>query len=80
MLNVALHATHACMWDELNTHSALVWLLPRVSSHMNHQHILGFERPLFSRALLPVTHKLLLFSVDVLIVDVLFITNEKRDR
>lgn len=45
---------------------------------MNHQHILGFERPLFSRALLPVTHKFFLFSVDVLVVDVLFVTNEKK--
>lgn len=66
------------MCNALETHSALVWLLPRVSSHMNHQHILGFERPLFSRALLPVTHKLFLFSVDVLVVDVLFVTNEKK--
>lgn len=38
---------------------------------MNHQHILGFERPLFPRAFLPVTHKLLLLSVDVLVVNVL---------
>lgn len=66
------------MCSDLETHSALVWLLPRVSSHMNHQHILGFERPLFSRALLPVTHKLLLFAVDVLVVDVLFVTNDKK--
>lgn len=53
------------------THSALVWLLSCVSAHMNHQHVLGFERPLLSRALLPVAHKLLLLSVDVLVVDVL---------
>lgn len=46
---------------------------------MNHQHVLGFERPLFSRALLPVTHKLLLFSMDVLIVDVLFDKQIKRE-
>lgn len=57
---------------EEDAHSALVWLLSCVSAHMNHQHVLGFERPLLSRALLPVTHKLLLFSMDVLIVDVLF--------
>lgn len=53
------------------THSALVWLLSRVSAHMNHQHVLGFKWPLFPRAFLPVTHKLLLLSVDVLVVDVL---------
>lgn len=53
------------------THSALVWLLSCVSAHMNHQHVLGFERPLFSRALLPVAHKLLLLPMDVLIVNVL---------
>lgn len=53
------------------THSALVWLLSCVSTHMNHKHVLGFERTLFSGALLPVTHKLLLFSMDVFIIDVL---------
>lgn len=29
------------------THSALVWLLSRVSAHMNHQHVLGFKWSLF---------------------------------
>lgn len=48
-----------------------MWLLSCVSSHVNHQHVLGFERSLLSRALLPVTHKLLFLSVDVLVVDVL---------
>lgn len=66
--------------DEIYTHSALVWLLSCVSAHMNNQHILGFERPLFSRALLPVTYKLLLLSVDVLIVNVLQIKQIKEGR
>lgn len=58
--------------DVFSTHSALVRLLSRVSAHMNHQHVLGFKWPLFSWAFLPVTHKLLLLSMDVLIVDVLW--------
>lgn len=67
------HRNSTCILEKLErlTHGALVWLLSRVPAHMNHQHVLGFEGPLLSRALLPVTHKLLLFSVNVLIVDVL---------
>lgn len=53
------------------TYSALVWLLSCVSAHVNHKHVLGFERPLLSRALLPVTDKLFFLSMDVLIIDVL---------
>lgn len=46
-------------------------LLPRVSPHMDHQHVLCLEGLLLSRAFLPPAHKLLLLSVDVVIVDVL---------
>lgn len=53
------------------THSALVWLLPRVPAHVHHQHVLGLEGPLLSGAVLPVAHKLLLLAVDVLVIYVL---------
>lgn len=47
-------------------------LLPRVASHVDHQHVLSLEGLLFARALLPATHKLLLLAVDVVVVDVLW--------
>ena len=62
------------------THSALVWLLSCMSAHVDHQHVLGFERSLLSRALLPVTHKLLFLSMDVLIVDMLNSTQIKQNK
>lgn len=40
-------------------------------AHVDHQHVLGLEGLLFSRAILPSTHKLFLLPVDVVIVDVL---------
>lgn len=39
--------------------------------HVDHQHVLGLEGLLFSRAILPSTHKLFLLPMDVVIVDVL---------
>lgn len=53
------------------THSALVWLLPSVPAHVNHQHVLSLEGLLLPRALAPAAHKLLLLSVDVVVIDVL---------
>lgn len=53
------------------THSALVRFLAGVSAHVDHQHVLRLEGPLLSRAVLPVTHELLLLPVDVLVIDVL---------
>lgn len=47
-------------------------LLPRVASHVDHQHVLSLEGLLLARALLPATHKLLLLAVDVVVVDVLW--------
>lgn len=58
------------------THRALVWFLPRVSAHVNHQHVLGFEGLLLPRTVVPAAHKLLLFSVDVVIIDVLWDTQD----
>jgi len=52
-------------------------LLPSVSTHVNHKHVLGLKRLLFSRALLPSAHKLFLLSMDVVIVDMLQV--EKSD-
>lgn len=40
-------------------------------AHVDHQHVLCLEGLLLSRAFLPPTHKFLLLSVDVVIVDVL---------
>lgn len=54
------------------THRALVWFLPRVSAHVNHQHVLSFEGLLLPRTVVPAAHKLLLLSVDVVIIDVLW--------
>lgn len=48
-----------------------MWLLTRVSAHVNNQHVLGLEGLLLSRAGLPAAHELLLLPVDVLIVDML---------
>lgn len=53
------------------THRALVRFLPRVSAHVNHQHVLRFEGLLFARTLVPAAHELLLLPVDVVIIDVL---------
>lgn len=53
------------------THRALVWFLPRVAAHVNHQHVLSFEGLLLPRTLLPATHELLLLPVDVVVIDVL---------
>lgn len=52
-------------------HRALVWLLARVSAHVDHQHVLGFEGPQLPGAAPPVAHELLPLPMDVLAVDVL---------
>lgn len=53
------------------THCALVGLLSCVAPHVDNQHVLSFEGPLFPRAVTPVAHKLLLLPMDVLVIDVL---------
>ena len=53
------------------THRALVGLLPSVSAHVNHQHVLSLEWLLLPRAVVPAAHKLLLLPVDVVVIDVL---------
>lgn len=50
---------------------ALVGFFSSVPSHVDHQHVLGLKGLLLSGTLLPSAHKLLLFSVDVVVVDVL---------
>lgn len=57
------------------THRALVWFLPCVSAHVNHQHVLSFEGLLLPRTVVPAAHELLLLSVDVVIIDVLWDTH-----
>lgn len=61
------------------THRALVWFLPRVSAHVNHQHVLSFEGLLLPRTVLPAAHELLLLSVDVVVIDVLWDTHTERN-
>lgn len=61
------------------THRALVWFLPRVSAHVNHQHVLSFEGLLLPRTVLPAAHELLLLSVDVVVIDVLWDTHTQRN-
>lgn len=61
------------------THRALVWFLPRVSAHVNHQHVLSFEGLLLPRTVLPAAHELLLLSVDVVVIDVLWDTHTHRE-
>ena len=46
-------------------------LLPGVSSHVHHQHVLGLEGLRLPAALLPLAHEALLVGVDVVIGDVL---------
>lgn len=46
-------------------------LLPCVTPHVDHQHVLSLEGLLLARTLLPAAHKLLLLTVDVVVVDVL---------
>lgn len=58
-------------------HRALVWLLARVSAHVHHQHVLGFEGPQLPGAASPVAHELLPLTMDMLAVDVL---REKKDK
>lgn len=50
---------------------AFMRLLPGVTSHVDHQHVLGLEGLLLTRTFLPATHELLLLAVDVVVVDVL---------
>lgn len=53
------------------THSALMWFLPRMSSHMHHEHILSFEWLLIPGAPHPTADESLLAGVDVVCVDML---------
>ena len=50
---------------------ALVRLLASVPPHVHDEHVLGFERFLVARALLPAADEALLVGVDVVVVDVL---------
>lgn len=50
---------------------AFVRLLPRVTSHVDHQHVLRLEGLLLAGTFLPAAHELLLLAVDVVVVDVL---------
>ena len=65
LFNVKLHA------GRRSSYCAFVWLLSCVSAHVDHQHVLGLEGLLLPRTLVPATHKLLLLSVDVVIVNML---------
>ena len=62
------------------THSAFVRLLPRVPAHVDHQHVLGFEGFLLSRTIEPPAHKLLLLSMDVVIIYMLGLGKKKIEK
>lgn len=47
-------------------------------AHVHHQHILGFEGFLFSGAVEPPAHKLLLLSMDVVIIYMLGFGGKKK--
>ena len=47
-------------------------------AHVYHQHILGFEGVLFSGAVEPPAHKLLLLSMDVVIIYMLGFGEKKK--
>ena len=53
------------------TYSTFVRFLASMSSHMNHQHILGLERLLFPATLTPATYKSLLVGLDMVLIDML---------
>lgn len=55
----------------LGSYRAFMRLLPRVSPHVDHQHVLSLEGLLLPGTLIPATHKLLLLTVDVVVVYVL---------
>ena len=61
-------------------HRALMWLLARVSAHVHHQHVLGFEGFLLSRTVEPPAHKLLLLSMDVVIIYMLGLGKKKIEK
>lgn len=60
------------------THSAFVRLLPRVSPHVHHQHVLGFEGLLLSRAIQPPAHEFLLLAVNMVVVYMLGVGKERK--
>ena len=47
--------------------ATLVWLFPRVSPHMNNQHVLFFEGLSFSLAILPLADKIIFLVLDVIV-------------
>ena len=53
------------------TYSTFVRFFASMSSHMNHQHILGLERLLFPATLTPATYKSLLVGLDMVLIDML---------
>lgn len=55
----------------MGTHSAFVRLLTSMSPHMHHQHVLSFEGFLLPGAIEPSAHKLLLLTVDMVVIDML---------
>lgn len=52
-------------------HRALVRLLARVSTHVHHQHVLGFEGSQLPGAAPPMAHELLPLPMDMFTVDML---------
>ncbi len=55
--------------DAEGYYRALVRFLSCMPSHVNHQHVLGFEGLFVTRTFLPATYKTFLVSVDVIVVD-----------
>ena len=61
-----------------HTHSAFVRLLPRVSPHVHHQHVLGFEGLLLSRAIQPSAHEFLLLTMNMVIIYMLGVGKKRK--
>lgn len=83
MKDLQREASHSPVWGDTEaaqacTHCALVGLLARVSSHVHNQHVLGFEGFLLSWTIKPTTHKLLLFAMNVVIIDMLRLRKRER--
>lgn len=60
-----------CLQTVRQTYIALVWFFTRVAPHVDNQHVLSLEGSLLPGAAPPPTNKLLLVTVNVIVVDVL---------
>ena len=71
LLKKILYITLSCFRIKMLIYRAFMWFLSCMSSHMYDQHILGLKWLLFPTTLAPPTHKCLLVSLDMVLVDML---------